>query len=422
MSSTLETGSTTVGQTFMPTYDEDAAPAVPRGSLGRTTIDEKFVRIGTWASALGLAWLITQRLLPMPGLPWFLIMWFVLGLAVTAVTGMLTGGMVEVRDRIAGAVVTVGAMLVAAVLVSALAFVVMRGWRPLLHLNFYVDDMAGVGPKDPFTDGGILHAVVGSLIEIGIGVAIALPLGIGTAVFMTEVGGKFARIVRTVVEAMTALPSIVAGLFIYTVFIVALGYPRSGLAAALAIAVMMLPIIARAADVVLRVVPGGLREASLALGSSRWRTVWHVVLPTARPGLATAVILGVARGVGETSPVLLTSGAATFLVTNPTDGVMNSLPLYIYTTVRSGEPVAITRAFAAATVLLAIVLILFITARLLARPKRTRKTRPSRRLTGGTGRFGLNMLRADPLVEMGPVAPPDELGQLYPPDPTEEIP
>ena len=422
MTSTIETGSSIAGQTFMPSYDEDAAPAVPRGSLGRTTIDEKFVRIGTWASAFGLAWLLTQRLLPLPGLPWFLIMWFAAGLAVTAVTGLLTGGMIEVRDRVAGAVVTVGAMLVAGVLVSALAFVVMRGWRPLLHLNFYIDDMAGVGPKDPFTDGGILHAIVGSLIEIGIGVAIALPLGIGTAIFMTEVGGAFARVVRTVVEAMTALPSIVAGLFIYTVFIVALGYPRSGLAAALAIAVMMLPIIARAADVVLRVVPGGLREASLALGSSRWRTVWHVVLPTARPGLATAVILGVARGVGETSPVLLTSGAATFLVTNPTDGVMNSLPLYIYSTVRSGEPVAITRAFAAATVLLAIVLILFITARLLARPKRTRKTRPSRRLTGGTGRFGLNMLRADPLVEMGPVAPPDELGQLYPPDPTEEIP
>jgi phosphate transport system permease protein len=198
---------------------------------------------------------------------------------------------------------------------------------------------------------------------------VTLPLGIGTAIFMTEVGGRFARIVRTVVEAMTALPSIVAGLFIYTVFIIALGYPRSGLAAALAISVMILPIIARASDVVLRVVPSGLREASLALGASRWRTVWHVVLPTARPGLATAVILGVARGVGETSPVLLTSGAATFVVSNPTGTVMNSLPLFIYTDVRSGEPVAIARAFAAATVLLGLVLVLFVIARLLARPR-----------------------------------------------------
>ncbi|WP_296606200.1 phosphate ABC transporter permease PstA, partial [Nocardioides sp.] len=385
-------------------------PAVPRSSLGRLTIDEKFVRYGTWASALGLAWLVTQRLLPLTGLPWFLITWFVAGLAVTVVTGMLTGGLVEVRDRVAAAVVTVGALLVGAVIVSAIVFVVLRGWRPLMHVNFFVDDMAGVGPKNPLTDGGVVHAVVGSLIEMGIGVAIALPLGIGTAVFMTEVGGSFARVVRTVVEAMTALPSIVAGLFVYTTFIVALGQPRSGLAAALAIAVMMLPIIARAADVVLRVVPSGLREASLALGASRWSTVWHVVLPTARPGLATAVILGVARGVGETSPVLLTSGAAGFLVTNPTDGVMNSLPLFIYTTVRSGEPVAITRAFGAATVLLVLVLVLFIVARLLARPRRTKHARAGRTaVLGNVSRPApepaVDVVQADPLVEMGPVHP-----------------
>jgi len=115
------------------------------------------------------------------------------------------------------------------------------------------------------------------------------------------------------------------------------------------------------------VVPGGLREASLALGASRWRTVWTVVLPTARPGLATALILGIARGVGETSPVLLTSGASTFFNVNPVDGVMNSLPLFIFSTVRSGEPIYITRAFAAATVLLALVLALFVAARMLAR-------------------------------------------------------
>ena len=186
---------------------------------------------------------------------------------------------------------------------------------------------------------------------------------------MTEVGGRFAGVVRTLVEAMTALPSIVAGLFVYTVLIVTLGFPRSGFAAAMALSVMILPIIARAADVVLRVVPGGLREASLALGASRWRTVWHVVLPTARPGLATALILGIARGVGETSPVLLTSGVANFVVLNPTDGVMNSLPLFIFTGARSPEPMLIERAFAAATVLLALVLVLFVIARLLARPR-----------------------------------------------------
>ncbi len=189
---------------------------------------------------------------------------------------------------------------------------------------------------------------------------------------MTEVGGQFAKVVRTVVEAMTALPSIVAGLFVYTVLILIVGFPRSGLAAALALSVMMLPIIARAADVVLRVVPSGLREASLALGASRWRTVWNVVLPTARPGLATALILGVARGIGETSPVLLTSGAASFFVLNPFGGVMNSLPLFVFNTVRTGEPFYVQRGFAAASILLTLVLVLFVITRRLARQRRGR--------------------------------------------------
>lgn len=368
----------TMGTTRLPVYDADAPPAVPRRSLGRINADERFTQVGSWAAALGLAWLLTQRLLPLPGLPWLLIAWFVLGVAVTGVTAAMTGGSTEVKDRVATSVITGAALVVGAALVSTIAFVVWQGWRPLTHLNFFTEDMSGVGPKDAFDRGGVLHAIIGSGIQLGLALLVTLPLGIGTAVFMTEVPGRLATLVRTVVEAMTALPSIVAGLFVYTVAIVALGYPRSGLAAAMAIGVMMLPIIARAADVVLRVVPDGLREASLALGASRWRTVWHVVLPTARPGLATAVILGVARGVGETSPVLLTSGAAAFVVTGPTDGVMSSLPLYIYSTVRSGEPQAITRAFAAATVLLGLVLALFVLARLAARPRGNRTTLRSR--------------------------------------------
>ncbi|MEO6509384.1 MAG: phosphate ABC transporter permease PstA [Nocardioides sp.] len=364
---------TATATTTIPSYDEDAPPPVPMRSLGRPTPDERFVRWGSWVGGFGIAWLVTERLLPHAGGAWLLLTWFAAGLALTAVTAAMTGGPADVKDRVAASVVTGAALVVGSALVSTIVFVVARGWEPLTHLNFFTHDMSGVGPKDPFDRGGILHAIVGSMVELGLALLVTLPLGIGTAVFMTEVGGKFARVVRTVVEAMTALPSIVAGLFVYTVAIVALGYPRSGMAAAMAIGVMMLPIIARAADVVLRVVPSGLREASLALGASRWRTVWHVVLPTARPGLATAVILGVARGVGETSPVLLTSGAAAFVVGNPTDGVMNSLPLYIYSTVRSGEPAAITRAFAAATVLLFLVLVLFVVARLLARPRRTRE-------------------------------------------------
>jgi phosphate transport system permease protein len=364
-------------RTHLPTHDLDAPPAVPLPSLGRPTAEERFELLGAWVAGLAVAWLTTQQFLPLNGAAWLLVAWLAFGLVLSAATTAVRGRRVDVVDRLVAGVVTSGALVVGAAVLSTIVFVVYRGWEPLTHLNFFTEDMSGVGPRDPFDQGGILHAIVGSVIQLTIAIALTLPLGIGTAVFMTEVGGRFAVVVRTIVEAMTALPSIVAGLFVYTVLIVALGFPRSGFAAAMALSVMMLPIIARAADVVLRVVPGGLREASLALGASQWRTVWHVVLPTARPGLATALILGVARGVGETSPVLLTSGVANFLVLNPMDGVMNSLPLFIFSGARSPEPMMIERAFAAATVLLVLVLALFVVARVVARPRSTaRRRRP----------------------------------------------
>ena len=348
----------------------DGSDHIARRLLSSTTAEQRFEQVGCWVAALAIAWLVCGRLLPWHGALIFVVVTFVAGISLLAVVTALDAGWPEVVDRVISSVVHIAALVVGLALVSTVTFIFIRGFRSLPHLNMFFDDMSGVGPRDPFNRGGVAHAIVGSLIEVGIAILITIPLGIGTAIYMTEIGGRFATIVRTVVEAMTALPSIVAGLFIYTTLIVGLGVPRSGLAAAMALAVMMLPIIARASDVVLRVVPGNLREASLALGASRWRTVWHIVLPTARPGLATAVILGVARGIGETSPVLLTSGTAAFMVTNPTDGVMNSLPLFIYSTVRSGEPIYIARAFGAASILLALVLILFITARLLARPRK----------------------------------------------------
>jgi phosphate transport system permease protein len=258
-------------------------------------------------------------------------------------------------------------------LLSTAIYTVAKGAPAWDKLSFYTHDMAGVGPQDPLTHGGISHALVGSLIELAIATAVALPLGIGTAVYMVEVGGRFALVVRTVVEAMTALPDILAGLFIYTTLLLGLGFTRNGFCAAIALSIMMLPIIARSADVALRVVPGGLREASLALGATRWQTVRRVVLPTARSGLATAVILGLARAVGETAPVLITSGASTFFNDNPLKNPMNSLPLFIFTAVRSGEPRYITRGFGAASVLLILVVVLFVTTRLLARQKTSRR-------------------------------------------------
>jgi phosphate transport system permease protein len=358
-------------------HDEPPSPplavvhAVPR-SLQARTFDDKVSLIGSAVGSLALVWMLYENVLPFSGGVGFLFAWYVAFVALYTGITALSNPRTVVVDRFVSSVIHAGATVTGFALLSAVVFTFWRGAPALAHLNFFHHDMAGVGPTSPLSQGGVLHAVVGTLIEISIAVAFAMPLGIGTAVYMTQVGGRLSIIVRTVVEAMTALPSIVAGLFIYTVVIVDLHYPRSGIAAALAIFVMILPIMARASDVVLRVVPGGLREASLALGASRWQTIWRVILPTARPGLATAVILAIARGVGETSPVLLTSGASTFFNANPLHEPMNSLPLFTYFAVRSGEPAYIQRGFGAASVLLGIVLIAFVSTRLLARRKATR--------------------------------------------------
>ncbi|MCL2091214.1 MAG: phosphate ABC transporter permease PstA [Micrococcales bacterium] len=364
---------------------DDLPPAPGAGDRRRlhgVTAADLVVTVGSGVAALAVAWLLCYALLPWGTPLAFAVVSFVFYLVIVTVTTSAVSPGPAVADRVAAAVITGGAGLVALGLGSAVVFVFVRAWPALWHWNMYTQDMAGVGPRDALSSGGLLHAVVGTVIQVGIAVVVTVPLALGAAVYMTEVGGRFARVVRTVVEAMTALPSIVAGLFVYTTLLLALGMSKSGFAAAMALSVMMLPIIARAADVVLRVVPSGLREASLALGASRWRTVWHVVLPTARPGLATALILGVARGVGETSPVLLTSGASTFLVGTPFGQQMNSLPLFVFSTVRSGEPIFIQRGFAAAAVLLTLVLGLFALARYIARPrgnaKKNRKDRSRR--------------------------------------------
>ena len=403
---------TDVRRTALPRRDADVVPT-PRAGLGKLPLEERFVTWGARLGALALAWMVVERLLPVHGLAWYLVVAALANVVLLAVGTAVTGSAVAVTDRVVQWLVSTAMVVVLAAVGSVVVYVVAKGWPALRHLNFFTHDMTGVGANDPLNKGGILHAIVGSLIELGIASVIALPLGVGTAVFMNEIGGRFAKVVRTVVEAMTALPDILAGLFIYTVWIIALGFPRSGLAAALAITVMMLPIIARASDVVLRVVPGTLREASLALGASRWSTVWHVVLPTARPGLATALILAIARGIGETAPVMNTSGNATFLHLDPTGGMMTSLPLFIFTSARSGIPIQIQRGFGTAAVLLALVLVLFVLARVIARPPSTkpplwRRLRTAvRRAAGSVAHPAAAQAVAHPVLQ--PPAPDEEV-------------
>ena len=352
-----------VGKTVLPNSGPTPKNLKPRkvGGLRRSDV---LSLIGAAIGGVGAAALLFT-LLPFSGWFGFLVVAYVVFVGLYAVLVFLEEGMPAVKDRLAAVVIHSLAFTLLMALVFVVVFTVVKGWEALHNWNFFTQDMQNAGPLDPLTSGGILHAIAGTLIMITIALAIVIPLGVACAVYMNEMPGPFSRFVRTISEAMTALPSIVAGLFIYASLILILGFDKSGFAAAMAISVMMLPIIIRASDVVLRLVPGTLKEASYALGAGQWRTVWHVTLPTARSGLMTAIILGTARGVGETSPVLLTAGFTAALNLNPTTGPMVSLPLATFEFVKSPEPTMIARGFGTAAVLMGLVLILFIIARII---------------------------------------------------------
>jgi phosphate transport system permease protein len=357
------TGAAPAARTYRPVVGD--RPIAPRRHLGGTPLDDRFNLVGALAASIAVATLLFWWITPMTGAIGWAVVTYLSFVAIYALLIALRSDRLEVADRVMTALLYSAAAILIAALIFVVMFTVIRGIPALVHPNFFVETMEFAGPLDGLEVGGIAQAIVGTLIQISIALVISVPLGVATAVFMNEVGGRFARFVRTVSDAMTALPSIVAGLFVYSAIILLITHERSGFAASLAITVMMLPIIIRASDVVLRLVPGNLREASYALGASRWRTVWTVVLPTSRSGLATAVILGTARGVGETSPVLLTSGITAVMSVNPFSGPMISLPLQVFSLVRSPEPTMIARGFGAAAVLILLVLILFMVARLI---------------------------------------------------------
>lgn len=342
---------------------------------------------GAALAALTTTALLFHELAPLSGTLGFALVAYALFLVLYAVLVSFDENPTTVRDRLAAAVVHSLAAVLLAALVLVVTYTLARGVGALRHLNFFTTDLTTAGPLEPLSVGGVLHGVVGTLEQIGIALLLTIPLGIGCAVFLNEIPGRLSRFVRTVVEAMTALPSVVVGLFIYATLILSLGLGKSGFAAAVAISVEMLPIIIRASDVVLRLVAGSLKEASYALGAGHWRTVWHVTLPTARSGLTTAVILGTARGIGETTPVLLTAGFTAALNANPFSGPQVSLPLLAFSLVKSPQRTMIERGFGAAAVLLVLVLLLFVVARVIggrapgdlsARGRRRRLTQSAR--------------------------------------------
>jgi phosphate transport system permease protein len=351
----------TVPETTVPPRPQPV-PQQPRRLSGVRTQDV-LALVGALAAALCTTGLLWTQVAPFSGFIGYVVVTWFLFVLYYGVLVSFDHDRPTVRDRVVSVVVhSLGALVV-----IALGFVIVytfsSGWPALVHLNFYTQDLRVTGPLSPLSSGGIKHAVVGTLIETGIAMGLAVPFGLLTAVYMNEVPGTLSRLVRTVIDAMTALPDVLAGLFIYATLILILRRGFFGFAAACALGITALPIVARASYVVLRLVPGGLTEASYALGSGQWRTVWHVTLPTARSGLATAVILGTARAIGETAPVLLTAGVSEFLNWNPLSGPMMSLPLLAYISVQSPEKTEITRGFGAACALLILVLLLFTAAR-----------------------------------------------------------
>jgi phosphate transport system permease protein len=349
--------------------------------------DDVLLMGGAAVSAASIGLLLFGRLAPVSGILGFVVVTYLIFLGVYTFLVSLEEERPAVIDKLMGVLLCTAAVVALMALASVVIFTIAKGQKALVKSNLFTQDMRTTGPIDPLSKGGIRHALSGTLIIIALALLFTVPLGLACAVFLNETRSRAGRLVRTVVDAMTALPSILAGLFIFATWILILGFERSGMAAALAVSLMMLPIIIRSADVVLRLVPGNLREAAAALGAPQWRTVWHVVLPTARSGLATSVILGVARGIGETAPVLLTSGVTASTNLNPFEGPMMSLPLATFIFVRSPSDQLRDRAFATAAVLMGLVLILFALARVLGgRPAGRVSPRQARRLAARSRR------------------------------------
>lgn len=259
---------------------------------------------------------------------------------------------------------TVGILLVS-VLVWMVVFVAVKGAKTL-RPGFLTEDLELYGPLQP--GGGALHAIVGTAEQVGIATLFVVPISILTAVYLHEIKGRMSGVIRFVVDALSGMPSIVAGLLIFTVWPID-GF--SGIQASAALMILAIPIVTRGAEEVLRTVSDGLRESSLALGAPQWRVVLFVVLPTAQAGLLTVTLLSIARMVGETAPVLLTAFGTSSINANPFNGPQASLAWFVYDLIRVPNELQNDRAWAGALLLLLIVLVVFVAARFaLARSER----------------------------------------------------
>jgi len=263
-----------------------------------------------------------------------------------------------------------GATVLAIVPLVLVIFYLLQKGLGAWSVNFFTTDPSGKFFGDP---GGVKSAILGTIEMVALATVIAVPIGIGVAVYLVEYGkrGRFAQVVRYFIDVMTGVPSIVFGLFIYITLVLAGtgGSAFAGWKGSAALALLMLPIVTRAGEVVLSLVPDALREAALALGAPRWRVLLRIVLPTALPGLITGMLLAVARAAGETAPLIFTAtivkGASFDL-----NGPMNSLPAQIFSDVGQAQDRLVARAWGAALTLVLMILMLTTLARVVSRRSR----------------------------------------------------
>ncbi len=280
------------------------------------------------------------------------------------ISGVRKYGRKALADNFASSIIYVGASIVLVPVFSILYMAITKGIAGL-HWSLFTQSMFNASFLDPVSKGGLLHALVGTLYLIILSMIVSVPMGILTALYLTEIKGPGAKFIQFVVQAMSGVPSVVAGLFIFTSVILISPLKASGATGALALAVLMIPTVTRTSQEVLLLVPQDLREAGLALGATQWKTVATIVVPAARNGLITATILGVARIAGETAPLIFTIGGADKLNLNPFKDYQSALPFYVWKGLTLGTPESLQRAWTGILILLVLVLSLFIAARTL---------------------------------------------------------
>lgn len=355
---------TTVMDQGLPERLQGEAPGRPwRSKPTRFTVS---VTLAIVAPALIVAWLLFGT--EIPGVLVAVVIYLPLQLVAAGITAWINRGVRSIGDSVI-IVLSIGATVFSlVVLMSVLLSLVVRGIRAL-SAHFLYQNSVYINPSTPLEYGGIGHAMLGTLIILLIASLIAVPIGIATAVYITEVRGRAVPYVRFFVQAMSGVPSVVAGLFILTIAVATGAFNQSAFAGGLAYAILMLPTVARTAEEVLKLVPDDLRTGALALGSTRARTVLRVVLPAAKTGIITAVLLGIARVIGETAPLLLAAGNNDGTVINPFGQAVASVPVYIFNNLALPYPDAVTRAWGSALVLMILVAVLFTLARFLGRNK-----------------------------------------------------